>query len=85
MKHHCGKLPYYFGNTIMPDLNINQLENKISRISLSQMYDYKNSAKPSISDIKINCINQWNSLSMNIKSLPYTSAIDVYKHLKILS
>ena len=85
MKHHCGKLPYHFSTTIMPELNIIQLENKISRISLSQMYDYKNSIKPSISDIKINCINQWNSLSMNIKSLPYISANDVYKHLKKLN
>ena len=69
----------------MPEFNINQLENKISRISLSQMYDYKNGSKLPISDLKINCINQWNSLSMNIKSLPYTSAIDVYKHLKIIN
>ena len=84
MKHHCGKLPLHFSTTIMPELNINQLQNKISRISLSQMYDYKNSSKPSISDMKTNCINQWNSLSMNIKSLPYTSANDVYKHLKKL-
>ena len=83
-EHHCLKLPDHFSTTIMPEFNINQLDNKISRISLSHMYDYKNSSKPSISDIKINCINEWNSLPMNIKSLPYTSAIDVYKHLKIL-
>ena len=85
MKHHCGKLLHHFSTTIMPEFNINQLENKISRISLSQMYDYKNSSKPSISDLKINCIKQWNSLPMNIKSLPYTSANDVYKHLKKLN
>ena len=74
MKHDCGKLPHNFSTTIMPDFNINQLENKISRISLSQMYDYKNSSKPSISDLKTNCIIHWNSLSMAIKSLPYTSS-----------
>ena len=85
MKHHCGKLPHHFSTTIMPEFNINQLENIISRVSLSQMYDYKSSSKPSISDIKANCINQWNSLPMNIKSLPYTSANDVHKHLKKLN
>ena len=85
MKHHCGKLPHYFSTNIMPEFNINQLENKISRISLSQMYDYKNVSKLPISDLKINCINQWNSLSMNIKSLPYTSANDACKHLKKLN
>ena len=69
MKHHCGKL----------------LENKISQISLGQMYDYKNSSKLYITDIKINCINHWNSLSMNIKSIPYISAYDAYKHLKKLN
>ena len=31
----------YVCTTIMPEFNINQLENKITRISLSQIYDYK--------------------------------------------
>ena len=85
MKHHCGKLPHHFSTTIMPDFNINQLENKISRISLSHMYDYKNSSKSSISDMKSNCISHWNSLSMTLKSLPYISANNLYKHLKKLN
>ena len=62
MKHHYGKLPHHFGKNVMPDFNITQLDNKITRISLDHMYDYKNSPKLSISDLKINCINQWNSL-----------------------
>ena len=85
MKHHCEKLPHHFSTNIMPEFNINQLENKISRISLNEMYDYKINSKPSISDMKTNCINHWNSLSMAIKSLPYTSKNDLYKHLKKLN
>ena len=85
MKHHCGKLPHHFSISIMPEFNINQLQNRISQISLSEMYDYKNSSKSSISDIKTNCINHWNSLPMAIKSLPYTSINDLYKHLKNLN
>ena len=82
MKHHCGKLPHHFSTNIMPEFNINQLENRISQISLSEMYNYRNNLKISTSDIKTNCINHWNSLPMTIKSLPYISASDLYKHLK---
>ena len=83
MKHHYGKLPHNFSNNVMPDFNDSQLDNKITRISLDQMYDYKNSAKSSDTHLKLNCIKCWNSLPFNVKSLPYTSSKDsIYKNLK---
>ena len=86
MKHHFGVLPSYFSSCIMPDFNITQLQNKISRISLDKMYDYK---KPPISqetNLKTNCVHIWNSLPFELKVLPYSTSKDIlYKTLKFLN
>ena len=86
MKHHYGKLPQYFSTTVMPDFNAIQLDNKITRISLEHMYDYKSSTRSSDTHLKLSCIKFWNSLPFNVKSLPYTSSKDsIYKNLKALN
>ena len=83
MKHHYGTLPPDFSQNIMPDFYINQLENKISHISLDQMYDYKYTLKTTNTQLKNCCIKFWNSLPFNIKSLPYTSSRHtLYENLK---
>ena len=83
MKHHYGSLPYNFSINVMPNLNVSQLQNKISKISLEQMYDYKYEPKLSNSHIKISCIKYWNSLPFNIKCLPYISSKEtIHKNLK---
>ena len=86
MKHHYGLLPTYFSTNVMPNFNVNQLQNKISKVSLDQMYNYRNEIQLSNSQIKINCINHWNSLPFDIKSLPYTtSKYTIYKNIKKLN
>ena len=86
MKHHCDKLPHLFSANIMPKLNIQQLGNKISCVSLELMYDYDIKTTKSTTDFQHNCIKYWNSLPMTIKSLPYMSTKeDLYKHLKTLA
>ena len=86
MKHHCDKLPHEFSINVMPKLNIHQLDNKISRVSLSHMYNYQNKMMPSTTDFQSSCIKYWNCLPMTIKSLPYTSAKEnLHRHLKQLS
>ena len=83
MKHHFGMLPLYFSNFVMPDFNIDQLQNKISRISLDKMYDYKKSPNLLETNLKSNCINKWNALSLDLKTLPYSNSKDaLYKILK---
>ena len=73
MKHQFEALPYSFSVNIMPELNINQLENKISRISLNNMYNYKNCKNLDSTRFKRSCIDNWNSLSFELKVLPYSS------------
>ena len=73
MKHHFGALPNSFSENIMPKQNINQLDNKISRISLQKMYDYKNCKNLGNNHFKINCIQNWNSLPFELKTIPYSS------------
>ena len=86
MKHHCDKLPRQFSISIMPKFNVSQLGNKISRVSLDQMYNYQTQTITSTTGFQSSCIEHWNSLPMTIKSLPYTSSKeDLHKHLKILS
>ena len=83
MKHHYGKLPHHFSKNVMPDFNITQLDNKITRISLDHMYDYKNSTTASDTHLKLNCIKLWNTLPFTVKASPYTSSKDsIYKNLK---
>ena len=84
IKHHAGLLPSYFSENIMPDLNISQLQNRITRTSLYHMYDYKNLLED-ITSFKTNCTNIWNSQSLEFKSTPYLSNMDnTYKALHTL-
>ena len=62
-------LPSYFSNNIMPIINTNQLQNKITRISLQHMYNYESTTTESF--FRKNCYLLWNSLPLDIKSLPY--------------
>ena len=73
MKHHFEALPKTFAANMMPNLNINQLENKITRISLNDMYNYKNCQNLERTQFKTSCIDNWNKLPMNLKALPYSS------------
>ena len=73
MKHQFEALPKHFSEDIMPELNINQLENKITRISLNDMYNYKNCQNQDRTQFKTSCIKNWNKLTMDLKVLPYTS------------
>ena len=72
MKHQFEALPKNFSMNIMPELNVNQLENKISRISLKDMYNYKNCQNMCSTQFKTSCIKHWNSLSFDLKVLPYS-------------
>ena len=77
-------LPYHFSNCIMPDFNIDQLQNKISRISLDKMYDYKKSSNLLKTNLKSNCVNKWNALPLELKFLPYSNSKDaLYRTLTI--
>jgi hypothetical protein len=73
MKHQFEVLPKKFSENIMPELNINQLENKISRISLNDMYNYKKCQDIDKTHFKTSCIKNWNKLTMDLKVLPYSS------------
>ena len=68
VKHHYQCLPNNFSENIMPKLNVSQLGNRISRISLNNMYDYENSQDTSSTPFKTNCVQNWNSLPFNLKS-----------------
>ena len=86
MRHHFGLLPNYVSSNIMPEFNICQLDNKISRISLEHMYDYKNNNKIFNTHLKNNCSHIWNSLKFDIKKLPYVSGKEsIHKALKTLN
>ena len=83
MKHHYESLPQHFSKNVMPNFNTAQLQNKISRISLEQMYDYKYEPHLSNSNIKNACIKYWNSLPFETKCLPYISCKEyLFKNLK---
>ena len=69
LKQHMEVLPSYFSNNIMPIINTNQLQNKITRISLQHMYNYESTTTESF--FRKNCYLLWNSLPLDIKSLPY--------------
>ena len=56
MKHQFEALPKNFSDNIMPKLNINQLQNRISRISLKDMYNYENCRKLDSTKFKTGCI-----------------------------
>ena len=85
MKHHFEALPKNFSENIMPELNINQLENKITHISLNDMYNYKKCQDIDKTHFKTSCIKNWNKLTMDLKVLPYSSGKEsMHKVLKSL-
>ena len=87
LKHHLGFIPNSFANTVMPNFNISQLGNKITRISLSQMYNYKRNSGEFETSFIVNCIKVWNALPLNIKALPYTNrnnALKIFKNSGIV-
>ena len=73
MKHQFEALPKNFSANVMPELNINQLDNKVTHISLNDMYNYKKRQNLSKTQFKTNCIKNWNKLPMDLKVLPYLS------------
>ena len=73
-KHHTGLLPCNFGNKIMPEFNIDQLQKRVTRISLDQMYNYKNTYTSMNTNFKANCVKFWNILPKETKALPYSSS-----------
>ena len=83
VKHHFGVLPHYFSHCVMPDFNIGQLQNKISHTSLDEMYDYKIPPKLLETNLKANCVDNWNKLPLELKTLPYSSSKhEMYKTIK---
>ena len=73
LKHHMGILPLYFTKSAMPSMNDSQLENRITRVSLEKMYDYKIVIRSSETHFRENCIKFWNLLPFEMKMLPYTN------------
>ena len=85
MKHHFGMLPHYFSQSVMPDFNIEQLQNKISRTALDEMNNYKLPPKLLETNLKISCIFNWNNLPLDLKTLPYSSSKhQLYRILKMI-
>ena len=86
MKNHFGFLPSNFCNNTMPQFNFTQLGNRISHISLNQMYDYKTIKNEYTSPFKANCIHLWNSMPFEIKVLPYLSGKEnMHKAMKLIT
>ena len=68
----------------MPDFNAIQLQNRVTRISLEQMYNYRISFTSTNTPFKSNCVKIWNSQSVDLKTLPYTSSKEaLFKSLKL--
>ena len=75
-----------FCNNIMPQINFTQLGNRISRISLNQMYDYNKSKNEYTTNFKANCIYLWNSMPFDVKVLPYLSGKEnLHKAIKSIT
>ena len=86
MKNHFNILPSNFCNNTMPQNNFTKLGNRISHISLNQMYDYATTKNEYISHFKANCIHLWNSMPFDIKVLPYLSGKDsMHKAIKLIT
>ena len=73
MKHHFGMLPHCFSHCVMPKFNIDQLQNNISHTSLDEMYNYKIPPKHLETNLKASCVENWNNLALELKTLPYSS------------
>ena len=72
-KHHAGLLPCKFAKSVMPEFYAVQLQNRVTRISLNQMYNYKNTTLSTDTPFKANCVKTWNNLPFDYKTLPYSS------------
>ena len=82
-KHHIETLPLTFATNIMPQFNHCQLQNKITRISLNTMYDYKQIFGNST--LKISCTNIWNRQPLEYKSIPYCAdKVMAQKHIRAI-
>ena len=54
----------------MPKLNLQQLQNKITRPSLNTMYNYEQHVHDST--FQRQCTRTWNKMPLELKSIPYT-------------
>ena len=70
-KHHAGLLPCKFAKSVMPEFYAVRLQNRVRRISLDQMYNYRNT--PTDKPFKANCVKTWNNLPFDYKTLPCSS------------
>ena len=84
LKHHAGMLPNIFSESFMPAFNITQLQNRVTRISLDQMYNYKNTFISIDTPFKSSCVKIWNNQPFDFKVLPYSSDKGaLFKNLKL--
>ena len=83
-KHHLEMLPSYFVDNNMPAMNASQLQNRITRISLEQMYNYKEIIKSTDTYFKASCYKIWNSLPFEVKTLPYSNKSTALRNLNKL-
>ena len=72
-KHHADLLPCTFSENVMPELRVDQLQKRVTRVSLDQMYNYKNISLSASTNFKVNCTKHWNVLPLETKVLPYSS------------
>ena len=84
LKHHFRLLPTYVSDFLMPTFHDNQLQNRITRISLEQMYNYSNTLISTNTSFKSECVKLWNEQSFDFKAQPYLSNKDTfYKSFKL--
>ena len=84
MKHHFRLLPDNFGESLMPEFCDAQLQNRITRISLDQMYNYSNTFSSTDTSFKSNCVKIWNNQPFDFKLIPYISNKGaLYKSFKL--
>ena len=86
LKHHAGMLPEHISQNIMLGPCISKLQDRISRTTLSEMYDYAPDKQYSVSSFQRNCMSIWNNESLQFKSIPYSgNAATIYKTLQNMS
>ena len=61
----------------MPEFYAVQLQNRVTRISLDQIYNYKNTPLSTDTPFKTNCVKTWNNLPFDYKTSPYFSNKEV--------
>ena len=72
-KHHAELLPCKFAKSVMPEFYAVQLQNRVTGISLDQMYNYKDTPLSTDTPFKANCVKTWNNMPFDYKTLPYSS------------